>query len=152
MSRKALSTSLLSLIALAMVVGITFAQSPRTAPSTEREQASEGSPKVMAVYFHADWCGYCKQLGEKYVDLRNKFDDKPVLYVKLDQTTTSDRRQAKYMAHALGMDSAWTEHGNKTGFILYVDGQTRRVLGRVTHDKSMGEIGSELEKALRDAS
>jgi hypothetical protein len=106
-------------------------------------------PKVIAVYLHADWCGLCKPLSDKFGDLRNKFDEAEVLYVKLDHTTQSDRRQAAYMAHALGMEGAWAEHGGKTGFVLFVDGNTRRVIERSTHDQSLAQFGTSLQNAVR---
>jgi len=140
------------LVAIAAAVSGSIALTPTARADQSSNAADNSAPTVIAVYFHADWCGYCKQLSEKYRDLRNKFDDKPVLYVTLDQTATSDRRQAMYMAHALGMDSAWEEHGGKTGFVLFVDADTRRVLHRVTHDQPMSEIGNALNQAIRDAS
>lgn len=109
-------------------------------------------PKVIAIKFHADWCGYCKAMGPVFEEMQAKYDQQPVLFIELDQTREFDRRQAAYMAHALGLDSVWDEHGGKTGFVLLIDATTKRVVQRLSHEQSLKQMGAALEQAVDSAS
>lgn len=43
------------------------------------ESVSAETPQILAVKFHADWCGYCKAMGSVFEELQAKFDTQPVL-------------------------------------------------------------------------
>lgn len=87
-----------------------------------------------------------------FEELQAKFDTQPVLFVTLDLTREFDRRQAKYLAHALGLEDLWTEHGGSTGFILLIDGTTRAVLTRLTDEQNLAAMGEALLEAVEKAS
>ncbi|KKK88084.1 hypothetical protein LCGC14_2746740 [marine sediment metagenome] len=114
-------------------------------------QAEEGA-KVIAVKFHADWCGYCKAMGNVFEEMQAKFDTQPVLYVTLDQTREFNRRQSKFLANALGLADIWSEHGSKTGFILLIDGKARSIIAKLTHDQDLKTMGAALTDAVNKAS
>ena len=143
--------AILIITVLVAMGGLAIAQSPRTT-STQRQAASAEGPKVIAIKFHADWCGYCKAMGPVFEEMQAKYDQQPVLYVRLDQTREAGRRQAQYMAHALGMGDIWAEYGGKTGFVLLVDGTTGEVIEKLTHDQSLKAMGASLREAVRNAS
>ena len=88
-------------------------------------------------------------MGPVFSDLANKFDTEPVLFVTLDGTTESGRRQSQYHAAALGLNEVWRSHGGKTGFVLLVDAKTRKVVTKLTKDKSLKEMGKSLQSAIR---
>ena len=91
------------------------------------EAAKAGAPKIIAVKFHADWCGACKAMG-------------PVLFVELDLTNATTRHQSMLLASALGLGRALKEHPG-TGFILLFDVQ-RRVKGKLTARQSLKEMAA----------
>ena len=109
------------------------------------------SPEMIAVKFHADWCGYCRAMGPAFIDLSNKFDYKPVLFVKLDFTNSSTSKQAEYLAAALGLDDAWAEYGGKTGFILLIDADTKTVLDKLMSTDDFKTMKAEFQAALAKA-
>lgn len=119
--------------------------------STEDEEVVV-SPEIIALKFHADWCGSCRAMGPIFTDLRNKFDTKPVLFLELDHTSEPSRRQAEYLAAALGLQEVWKQDGGSTGFILLIDADTHEVLVRLTKEQDLKAMGGQLVEALERAS
>jgi thiol:disulfide interchange protein len=70
--------------------------------STDSAESSTG-PKLIALKFHADWCGSCKAMGNVYEELQEKFDQQPVLWLVLDHTRSHHRTQSAFLAQALGL-------------------------------------------------
>jgi len=104
-------------------------------------------PDVVAVKFHADWCGSCKKMGPVFEDLGNKYDGRSVLFVTLDLTNTTTRTQAEYMAAALGFGDVYAENAG-TGFILLLDGDSRKQVAKLTADQDIKVMGAELLRHL----
>jgi len=144
----ALAASLVLVAALAGVGQASSTQPASTQPCTDAEMQR---PKVIAVKFHADWCGFCKAMGPVFEEMQAKFDQEPVLYVEFDQTREFGRKQSAYMAGALGLDGVWMENGGKTGFVLLVDATTKEVMQRLSHEQSLKEMGAALQEAVGGA-
>ncbi|MEM1205304.1 MAG: thioredoxin domain-containing protein [Acidobacteriota bacterium] len=105
------------------------------------------APDVIAVKFHADWCGSCKRMGTVFEDLRNKYDGKSVLFVELDLTNGTTRNQAEYLASALGFADTYASNQG-TGFILLLDGKSRQQITKLTADQNIKAMGAEIVKQL----
>lgn len=126
------------------------ATAPASAGGADAQVRAEA--KVIAVKFHADWCGFCKAMGNVFEEMQAKFDTQPVLYVTLDQTREFNRKQSKFLANALGLADIWSEHGGKTGFILLIDSKARSVIAKLTHDQNLKTMGAALTDAVNKAS
>jgi thiol-disulfide isomerase/thioredoxin len=136
--------SMVLLAVLALSAGWVGAQEQKANP--------DEAPAVIAVKFHADWCGFCKSMGSAFEELQAKFDVQPVLYITLDHTREFNRKQSAYLAQSLGLSEIWGENGNKTGFVLLIDGKSRKVITRLTHEQSLKEMGASLLEAVKKAS
>ena len=110
-------------------------------------QADANEPQVIAVKLHADWCGSCKKMGTAFEDLSNKFDGKPVLFVTLDRTNNTTRHQSDLLASAIGAGKIAADNPG-TGYVLLLDGKSRKVLGKLTADLSVKEMGKKLQGVL----
>jgi len=155
MKRKTAFTTIAitaSAIGLASLGGAGLATAGTTGQTQATEDEAARHAKVMAIKFHADWCGSCKAMGPVFEEMQAKFDQEPVLYIELDHTRQFDRRQSTYMAHSLGLDSVWEDNGGKTGFILLVDATTKTVLQRLTHEQGLKQMGGALQDAVANAS
>jgi len=139
-----------SLVLVAALAGMGFAGSTQPT-SGQSDKAEAHRAKVIAVKFHADWCGYCKAMGPVFEELQAKYDQEPVLYVEFDQTREFGRKQSAYMAGALGLEGVWMENGGKTGFVLLVDATTKEVMRRLSHEQSLKEMGAALQEAVANA-
>jgi len=155
-NRSILGLAIAILVALGTWTTWSYAQSgSATKDSAAEADATESpevaGPKVIAVKFHADWCGYCKAMGDVYEEMQAKFDRQPVLWITLDQTREHDRKQSEYLAHAMGMKDIWAEHGGKTGFILLVNAETGQVVEKLTHEQTLKQMGAKLAAAVERA-
>ena len=126
-----LTTTLVLLVTLALPAG---AEAP-------------AKPDLLAVKFHADWCGSCKKMGTVFEDLRNKYDGKSVLFVTLDLTNGTTRSQAEFLAAALGFGDVYAKNSG-TGFILLLDGDSRQQVAKLTADQNIKAMGAELLQQL----
>jgi len=154
--RYGLGLALTMLVALGVSTTWSYAQSrSATKGSAAEVEAPESpavtGPKIIAVKFHADWCGYCKAMGDVYQEMQAKFDQKPVLWITLDHTREHGRMQAEYLAHALDMEAIWAEYGGKTGFILLVNARTGEVVDKLTHEQTLKQMGARLAEAVERA-
>jgi len=116
-------------------------------PSGKHAKAEK--PKIIALQFYADWCPQCKALQPKLDEAMSNAADQPCLLVKLDMTDT-DSRQAEYMVAALGYGNLWSDNAGKTGFVLLVNTNTKKVVGTITTNQSVSQINSTLKKALNN--
>jgi len=117
----------------------------------QRSAGDTETPEIIAVKFHADWCGYCKAMGPVFQELQAKYDQQPALYVVFDHTREFDRRQSAYLASEMGLDEVWAEHGGKTGFVLLIDADSRRVVEKLDHTKDLKQMGAALTSAVQSA-
>ncbi|MEM6797137.1 MAG: thioredoxin domain-containing protein, partial [Acidobacteriota bacterium] len=93
------------------------------------------------------WCGSCKKMGPVFEDLANKYDGESVLFVTLDLTNKTTRAQAEYMAASLGFGDVYAQNQG-TGFILLLDGTSKKQLAKLTADQNIKAMGAELVRQL----
>lgn len=116
-------------------------------PSGARAEAAR-SPRVIALTFYADWCAACKVVEPRLKESLENFSDQPLLTVKLDKTDR-DSKQAEYMLAALGLGELWKEHAGKTGYVLLVDAESKRVVDTITRAHDTEAITSKMRRSIR---
>ena len=99
----------------------------------------EKETKLLALTFHADYCGACKALKPNVVALQPKLDGEAVEWVKFDFTTAETKQKSRELASELG-DSDIYQKNQATGFVLLVDAETKETVGRLTSSQSSDEM------------
>jgi hypothetical protein len=130
------------------VAVLSFAYS-QAGENDERSPAA-AKPDLVAIKFHADWCASCRRMGTLFEDLTTVSENQPVLFTRLDLTDRSSRTQARYLMTMLGLGDVWeqTGAGEKTGFIVLVDADTKQVVGQLSADQDLKQMKAALQETL----
>jgi thiol-disulfide isomerase/thioredoxin len=135
-------TTIILMLGLLGISLTAFAQEKQT-PKQKPEP-----PKVLAVLFYADWCSSCKELEPKLNKVKRDFEGKPILFTRFDLTDEFTNDQAARYAALLGLENYYTENAGKTGYMLLIDSQSKKVLGRINKQNSSEEMKAALTTAL----
>jgi len=125
-------------VLLLVISSVTFAQAPK----------NTDNPKLLAVKFHADWCRVCRAMGPAFEDLENKLDGSRVLFVKLDFTNNLTKAQANMLGAELGITPVMNDYKRKTGFILLIDPNSKKVLDKLTVKDDLNAMESKIRTLL----
>jgi len=109
------------------------------------EAPQSEKPEQMAVLFYADWCGSCKVLDPRIEEVRSELgEDTKTLFVTFDLTDPATRAQTAMLAESLGLGSVYEEYGAKTGFLLVIDANDKKVLQKLTKADEVETIRTHL--------
>lgn len=133
---------------LLTIISLAWLAAPRAGAQATPTYPDARSPDLIALKLHADWCGSCKSMGDIFIDLTNKFDGEPVLFIKLDKTNKSNALQSEFLLAELGLGKLWNEYGKKTGMILLIDSRTGKVSKTLTADMDFKQMAGAIHKAI----
>ncbi len=139
---RRLSLAVWALVLLSMPLGL-----------RAQEQAKEQKvkpPKVLALLFYADWCKACKVLEPKLNQVKRDFQGKPILFTRFDLTDEFTTDQSARYASLLGIENYYRENAGKTGYMLLIDVENKKALGKITQQNSLEEIKRTLAQALAE--
>jgi len=108
-------------------------------------------PKLLAVLFYADWCGWCKELEPKLNKVKGDFRGQPILFTRFDLTNEFTNDQSARYAALLGLEKYYVDNKGDTGYMLLIDSKTKKVLGKISRQDSPQEMKAALTKALSGA-
>lgn len=107
----------------------------------------ENNTKLYAVAFHADYCGACKAIAPKVGETKTALEGKPVEFVKFDFSSDETKSKTSAMAEEIGFSEILASNKG-TGFVLLIDAETKKTVGKLTRKHSVDEMVSEVEKHL----
>lgn len=105
------------------------------------------APKLLAVYFYADWCSNCKLLSPKISEARTRgvLDKKNILFVTMNLTDKTTIHQSILLAQALGIGDYLKAQGSATGYMAVLDASSKKELTRFDSAQSSSDIQTWLE-------
>lgn len=107
-------------------------------------------PQLIALRYHADWCGACTKLAPTFDALKDRFKEQSILFVTLDFTRPSDVKQSEYLAGSLGLGEIWRDNAMTTGRVLVIDRESGKLVGTYTTNQSPQEMTEALENLIRE--
>lgn len=115
--------------------------------------ASLSAPKMIAVYFTADWCPSCKILGPVLEEARaqGKLDRKDILFVKMDFSNAHTTHQSGLLANALGMAPFVKKQGGGTGYVAVLAADKTTELLRFGRKAASADIVAAFNELLESA-
>lgn len=105
------------------------------------------STRLYAVMFHADYCGACKSISPKIMDLESQVKDQGVEFVKFDFTSAESKKESKALAHKLGLDDVLASNQG-TGFCVLVNAESKKEITVLTNKQSSEEMLALVAKQL----
>lgn len=109
-------------------------------------------PKLLAVYFYADWCANCKALSPILGTVRSDptLQKAPLLFVTLDLTDKTRIQQALLLSSALGIGDFVRAQGSATGYVALLDAATKKELARFDRTDTADAIVKTVKAELGD--
>ena len=112
--------------------------------------AAFGNAQVVAVRLYADWCKPSHVMQPRCSELKTTFAADDVLFIDVDITNQSTRKQGEYLMCALGLEAIWNERGGISGEMLIVDPKRKVVVATLTQNHDMPSMTAALNEALHD--
>lgn len=130
---------------------IMFPMSAVAKAPAEGQQSAEQvqGTSILTVEIYADWCPSCRALDPKMNAVIASEDWGGISFAKID-FTRRDRKAFFVEADAFGVGEVFRDlfsRGIKTGLVLLVDVEHKRVVDVVTQADSVAEIEARLQKA-----
>ena len=114
----------------------------------EQKVNQPAQPCLIAVRYHADWCKACCTLAPCFDELQASMQDEAVLFVTLDFSDDRSKKQAEYLAAALGLNEIWRSNGIKTGQVLIIDAQKKEVVQTLLATDDVKRMRAKLTELL----
>ena len=115
---------------LAAATLLVFAAESANAQCEDKSEKAKQT-KLLALTFHADYCGACKELKPNVMDLQAKLNGEPVQWVKFDFTSAESKAESEKLADEMGVSDHYKKNKG-TGYVLLVDADTKEEIGKLT--------------------
>ncbi len=114
-----------------------------------RKAAQEGAPKIIGLLMYADWCQSCKVLEPKLNKMKKDFDGKGIFFTRLNMTDEFTIYQSSLYASWVGFEEIFKENEGRTGYMLLIDPNSKKVLGKLVKTQTPDEIRAAIQAALK---
>lgn len=120
-------------------------------PNEPKETGAFGldspTPRLVAVKFQVDGCPLSEAVEARFVEMRERFGERDVLFCRLNITTTTRQQQSRYLAETLGIDCVYGGPC-RSGTLMLVDRKKEELVAVATNATEVAEWESALARAL----
>ena len=145
---KKVLIGLVSAALLLLVIGYSLYlgnRAPIVPPVSAADIANPGRPYVIKL--HAQWCPACMVTKSVWSRIEETYAGRVNLVV-LDFTDETNTAASGREAKRLGLDDFFEEYAGATGFVVVLDGDTRRVTAAIKGSRDFSEYRTAIEAAL----
>lgn len=104
---------------------------PSHADNHAMKKAEADKPTIIAIKYHADWCGSCQILGPAMKEAMAMDDFPAVTSITFDMTDDTTKESSAALAASNALSDFYNPSG-KTGYVLLIDAQTKTPLAKIT--------------------
>jgi len=120
------------------------------APAQQTDKAvEEGAPRIIGLLMYADWCQSCKVLEPKLSKVKKDFEGKGIFFTRLDMTDEFTMYQSSLYASWVGFEEIFRENEGRTGYMLLIDPNSKKVLSKVVKTQTPDEIRAAIQAVLK---
>lgn len=112
-----------------------------------KSECTTASAKVAAIKFHADYCGACKKLEPKIMELKNEYKDKGVTFLVFDFTDDASKQKTQEMAKSEGLETVLNSYKG-TGFIVLYDVKNKKIIGKLKNSQDIDQMKAKINEYL----
>jgi thiol-disulfide isomerase/thioredoxin len=105
--------------------------------------------KVIAVLLYADWCDASRKIVPAFEGLKQRFEEREILFLTLDFTDAMSRSQSYMLASALGISEPLELYMEQTGLIVTLTSRGKRVFGEMSIKEELQAIFELVERKLK---
>ncbi len=105
------------------------------------------APRLVAVKFQVDGCPLSEAVEAKFVEMRERFGKREVLFCRLNISTTTRQQQSRYLAETLGIDCVY-DGPCRSGTLVLVDREKHELVAVATDATGVAKWESALARAL----
>ena len=133
------------------LLGVAFGLIAVIGLAQDKETPDHSRPVVIAVAVHSDVAkADCAKLEGNLKIVRKEFEDKNVLFLRIDVSTRGERHQSKMLLNSLGLDNVWSKHGRMAGKLFLVDPVSGDVVKTIAPNDDAKKIAGALNESLSD--
>lgn len=109
---------------------------------------AQSNSKVIAVVNKAEWCGTCQKNGERVMtEVLSQYKAPQVSIAANDLTNEATKEESKKSLESLGVYELVASE-KKTGQIILIDSETKKVISRISVAKSTKELKEAFDSAI----
>lgn len=127
---------------------IAFEKSMDDSETSVNDKKDPAKMDLLAVRFHADYCGTCRAMEPTFNSVTKLNDDRAVKFITFDFSSKESKAQAEAMAKKLGLEDIYKKNRGKTGYGMVIDNKSKKMVSKLSARQSADAMNKTITKAF----